>query len=121
MERAAGGHAGFRAHHGGSRRAQRNLYPLGRLRPARRAAEAAADVPPTANLPGGGLQARNSFGKTGYGGPCPPAGNPHRYFFRLHALKRPLGLKPGVSRDEVENAMRDEVLSTAELMGKFSR
>ncbi|HZR47239.1 MAG TPA: kinase inhibitor [Candidatus Manganitrophaceae bacterium] len=40
-----------------------------------------------AELPKGALQTRTDFGKPGYGGPCPPPGNPHHYIFTIHALK----------------------------------
>ena len=38
-----------------------------------------------ADLPEGTLQGKSSFGKPGYGGPCPPTGQ-HRYYFHLYAL-----------------------------------
>jgi Raf kinase inhibitor-like YbhB/YbcL family protein len=39
-------------------------------------------------LPAGAAQGRTDFGTSGYGGPCPPAGDkPHRYVFTLYALK----------------------------------
>jgi Raf kinase inhibitor-like YbhB/YbcL family protein len=72
-------------------------------------------------LPDGGMQGRNDFRKIGYGGPCPPPGKPHRYFFRLYALDAKLNLKPGASRQEIEQAMKGHVLGQAELMGKYGR
>lgn len=72
-------------------------------------------------LPGGGRQGRNDFRRIGYGGPCPPPGNPHRYFFKLYALDTKLNLKPGASKQEVENAMKGHTLGKAELMGKYRR
>jgi len=36
-------------------------------------------VPKADTIPGGGVQGQNDFRKTGYGGPCPPPGKPHRY------------------------------------------
>lgn len=72
-------------------------------------------------LSGGGRQGRNDFRRTGYGGPCPPPGKPHRYFFRLYALNSALNLPAGASKREVESAMRGHVLAQAELMGKFAR
>jgi hypothetical protein len=71
--------------------------------------------------PAGGRQGRNDFRKIGYGGPCPPPGKPHRYFFKLYALDRPLELKAGASQKEVEQAMKGHVLAQAELMGKYGR
>ncbi len=72
-------------------------------------------------LPGGERQGRNDFRKIGYNGPCPPPGKPHRYFFKLYALKGNLDLKPGASRQEVEQALPNLVLAQAEWMGKYQR
>jgi Raf kinase inhibitor-like YbhB/YbcL family protein len=78
-------------------------------------------VPKTEQLPGGALQGRNGFGKIGYGGPCPPPGKPHRYFFRLYALDGKVNLKPAAGRNELEAAIKGHVLAEAELMGRFKR
>ena len=72
-------------------------------------------------LPDGSLQGRNDFRKIGYGGPCPPPGKPHRYFFKLYALGTKLNLKPGATKAEVENAIKGHTLAQAELMGKYGR
>jgi Raf kinase inhibitor-like YbhB/YbcL family protein len=72
-------------------------------------------------LPSGGRQGRNDFQRIGYGGPCPPAGKAHRYFFKLYALDRALGLKPGSTKQELEMAMQDHILSKTEWMGKYQR
>jgi len=69
----------------------------------------------------GALQGRNDFGRVGYGGPCPPPGKPHRYFFKLYALDTHLGLKAGATKKEVERAMQSHILEQAELMGRFAR
>jgi Raf kinase inhibitor-like YbhB/YbcL family protein len=42
----------------------------------------------------GALQGRNDFRKIGYGGPRPPRGKPHHYYFKLYALDIKLDLKP---------------------------
>ena len=70
---------------------------------------------------GGAVQGRNDSREVGYGGPCPPPGPAHRYFFKLYALAAPLGLKPGASKQDVERAMGGHVLATAQLMGTYAR
>jgi Raf kinase inhibitor-like YbhB/YbcL family protein len=72
-------------------------------------------------LPNEARQGRNDFRKLGYGGPCPPPGKPHRYFFKLYALDTKLNLAPGASRQDVEQAIQGHLLGQAELMGKYSR
>jgi Raf kinase inhibitor-like YbhB/YbcL family protein len=85
------------------------------------ATQLAENVPKTEKLSSGGTQGRNDFKKLGYGGPCPPPGKPHRYFFKLYALDTVLNLKPGASKAEVESAMKGHVLAQAELMGTYKR
>lgn len=70
---------------------------------------------------GGGLEGRNDFRNVGYGGPCPPPGKPHRYFFKLYALRSPLGLKAGAGKPDVERAIQGVVLGDAQLVGTYSR
>ena len=72
-------------------------------------------------LPAGGRQGRNDFRKIGYGGPCPPPGKPHRYFFKLYAVDRMLSLKPGSSKEDIERAMQGHILESGELMGTYRR
>jgi Raf kinase inhibitor-like YbhB/YbcL family protein len=72
-------------------------------------------------LSGGTRQGRNDFGRIGYGGPCPPPGKPHRYFFKLYALDTKLNLKAGASKADVERAMKGHILAQAELIGKYGR
>jgi Raf kinase inhibitor-like YbhB/YbcL family protein len=78
-------------------------------------------VAKTERLPDGSTQGRNDFKKIGYGGPCPPAGKPHRYFFKLYALDKKLGLSPGATKQEVERAMHGHIVAQAELMGTYGR
>jgi Raf kinase inhibitor-like YbhB/YbcL family protein len=72
-------------------------------------------------LRGGGFQGLNDFPMTGYAGPCPPPGKPHRYFFKLYALDTKLALKGQVGKRDVEQAMKGHVLAQAELIGRYSR
>lgn len=69
----------------------------------------------------GWAQGRNDFRRIGYGGPCPPAGGPHRYFFKLYALDTELGLEPGATKEELVRAMDGHVLAEARLMGTYRR
>jgi Raf kinase inhibitor-like YbhB/YbcL family protein len=69
-------------------------------------------------LPPGAQQGGNGFGKTRYGGPCPPSGT-HRYFFRIIALDRELDLNAGAQRDKLETALNGHTLGKAELQGLY--
>jgi hypothetical protein len=80
----------------------------------------AAGQPGDAKLPGGGLQGMSDFGRTGYGGPCPPSGT-HRYYFRLYALDTMLDTPPGATKAQVEAAMGGHVLAEGQLMGTYRR
>jgi Raf kinase inhibitor-like YbhB/YbcL family protein len=72
-------------------------------------------------LESGALQGKNDFRRIGYGGPCPPAGPAHRYYFRLYALDASLNLKAGATKAEVEKAIKGHVVGQAELMGRYKR
>jgi Raf kinase inhibitor-like YbhB/YbcL family protein len=78
-------------------------------------------LPKSQYLPGGSKQGLNDFKHLGYGGPCPPPGKPHRYFFKLYALDRTLDLKPGATKKEVERAMEKHTLAQGQLMGTYKR
>jgi Raf kinase inhibitor-like YbhB/YbcL family protein len=67
-------------------------------------------------------QGNNSFGKTGYDGPCPPLGQSHRYVFSLYALDTMLSqLKAGASKSDVLEAMRGHILASERLTGIFGQ
>ncbi len=69
----------------------------------------------------GGRQGLNDFRKLGYGGPCPPPGKPHRYFFKLYALDGKLSVRNRATKQDVEKAMQGHILAQAELMGRYKR
>ncbi len=73
------------------------------------------------SLQEGWRQGRNDFGRTGYGGPCPPPGPAHRYFFRLYALDGSLDLEAGAAKAQVLEAMEGHILAQVELMGRYAR
>jgi len=67
-----------------------------------------------------GAQGANDFGKSGYGGPCPPSGT-HRYYFKVFALDRELDLPFGAKRGQLDAAMKGHVVAQGELIGRYSR
>jgi hypothetical protein len=69
----------------------------------------------------GAEDGKNSWKKTGYGGPCPPKGPSHRYFFRVYALDLEADWKAGVTRKEVDAAMEGHILAEGTLMGTYAR
>ncbi|MBI2027657.1 MAG: YbhB/YbcL family Raf kinase inhibitor-like protein [Deltaproteobacteria bacterium] len=71
-------------------------------------------------VPQGAVEGTQSWDHTGYGGPCPPSGT-HRYFFKLYALDTKLDLSKSSRKKDVESAMKGHVLSSAELIGLYSR
>ena len=64
-----------------------------------------------AQLEGGVRQGTTDFRRTGYGGPCPPKGKPHRYFFRLFALDTEISLAPGSDRRKMREAIEKALAS----------
>jgi len=85
------------------------------------AAELPEDLPKTGELPGGAKQGRNDFQRTGYGGPCPPPGPPHRYRFHLYALGVEVHLAPGATRAALRAAMKGHILAEGLLTGTYQR
>ena len=78
-------------------------------------------VAKTGTVAGIGVQGTSGFRKMGYGGPCPPRGSTHRYYFKLYALDTKLNLKEGASKADVEKAMKGHILAQGQVMGKYGR
>jgi Raf kinase inhibitor-like YbhB/YbcL family protein len=73
-------------------------------------------------VPDDAREGENSFGDSGYGGPCPPAGDePHRYVFTVYALRSEPGLDAGASPEEVRDAVADAAIARGQLTGRFGR
>lgn len=72
-------------------------------------------------LAGSGFQGITDFGKIGYGGPCPPPGKYHRYFFKIYALDTRLDLPSGASKRDIERSMVDHIIAKGELIGLYKR
>ena len=88
------------------------------------------NIPPTSeglaeavfaeDLPSGTFQGKNDWGRTGYGGPCPPIGR-HRYFHKLYALDIVLPDLGTPTKKQVEDAMEGHILAVAELVGTYQK
>jgi Raf kinase inhibitor-like YbhB/YbcL family protein len=78
-------------------------------------------VPTIATLGNGAKQGKNDFGNIGYGGPAPPKGKPHRYFFKLYALDVALDVPAGTTKAELEKAMKGHILAEGQIMGTYKR
>ena len=78
-------------------------------------------LPTTETLSNGAKQGKNDFGKIGYGGPAPPKGKPHRYFFKLYALDKAVDLSPGATKAKLVEAMKGHILAEGQLVGKYGR
>jgi Raf kinase inhibitor-like YbhB/YbcL family protein len=78
-------------------------------------------IPAKEEVLSGARQGTNDFKRIGYGGPCPPKGNAHRYYFKLYALDSVLNLKAGATKGDVENAMKGHALGEGTIMGTYKR
>ncbi|WP_245156359.1 YbhB/YbcL family Raf kinase inhibitor-like protein [Agrilutibacter solisilvae] len=81
---------------------------------------AALEEGASTQLPTGARDGRNDWGRTGYGGPCPPVGR-HRYFHKLYALDIELPAEPVLDKAGLERAMEGHVLARAELVGTYQK
>ena len=79
-----------------------------------------AEAVRAADLPRGTLEGLNDWGRTGYGGPCPPVGR-HRYFHKLYALDTVLRDLGAATKAQVEAAMKGHVIAHAELVGTYQK
>jgi Raf kinase inhibitor-like YbhB/YbcL family protein len=71
----------------------------------------------------GMMQGINDFGRPGYGGPCPPSGKAHRYFFKLYALDEMISFsnEEKINKDTVIDKMQGHILAEAKIIGKYER
>jgi Raf kinase inhibitor-like YbhB/YbcL family protein len=78
------------------------------------------NIPPSETLEGGGTHGVNDFRRLGYGGPCPPGGT-HRYYFKIYALDKKMGLSAGSTKAQLLKAMEGHVMAEGELIGRYKR
>lgn len=76
---------------------------------------------PETDRPVRSTQGTNDFRTVGYGGPCPPRGPAHRYYFKLYALDAELQLQARATKDKLLAAMQGHILIEAQLMGRYAR
>jgi Raf kinase inhibitor-like YbhB/YbcL family protein len=83
------------------------------------------DIPPTTEIPSDatelGTMGSNSWDRLGYGGPCPPPGDAHRYIVTVYALDALLGLEEGASKIALMTAIEGHVIASGILLGDYSR
>jgi Raf kinase inhibitor-like YbhB/YbcL family protein len=72
-------------------------------------------------LPPGAVQGRNDFGKQGYGGPCPPHGQNHRYVITVFAVSAPVNLRAGASGADLRAAANSKLLAWGRLTTRYAR
>lgn len=78
-------------------------------------------VPTKPTLADGAHQGTNGFGSIGYGGPAPPKGKPHRYYFKLYAVDTTLDLPAKATKSQLVAALQGHVVAEGELMGRYGR
>jgi len=78
-------------------------------------------IPKNDSLASGGRQGTSDFKHLGYGGPCPPRGKPHRYFFHIYALDAELALDSGATREELDKAMAGHIVGRGDLMATYQK
>jgi Raf kinase inhibitor-like YbhB/YbcL family protein len=66
-------------------------------------------------------QGANSFGRLGWSGPCPPAGETHGYVVRLLALNAATSLAAGADRGAFDRAVAGHVIAEARLVAPYER
>lgn len=79
-----------------------------------------AEAVKPSQLPKGTMEGTNDWGRSGYGGPCPPIGR-HRYFHKLYALDAVLPDLGRPTKAALEKAMKGHVLAEGQLVGTYQR
>lgn len=76
---------------------------------------------PQGTMPKDSAEGTNDFRRSGYGGPCPPAGKPHHYVFRIYALDIRLDLPPGATKRQMDSAIERHILAEGQIIGTYQR
>ena len=78
-------------------------------------------IPSKGKVIGRARHGQNDFRRLGYGGPCPPKGKAHRYFFKIYALDEELELQAGASKKDLLKVMQGHVMAEGQLVGTYQR
>lgn len=78
-------------------------------------------VPAASRLSSGAVQGLNDYNRSGYAGPWPPPGRPHRYVFKVFALDTMLDLDARARKADLLRAMEGHILARGQLVGAFGR
>jgi Raf kinase inhibitor-like YbhB/YbcL family protein len=73
------------------------------------------------SLPVRAVQGKNSFGRIGYSGPCPPRGQTHRYFFTIYGLDAFLDLPSGATSEQLARALQGHIVQNGETFVTYGR
>ena len=76
---------------------------------------------PEVTFPLRAVQGKNSFGRIGYNGPCPPRGQTHRYFFKIYGLDSDISLPAGATKDQLVRTMEGHVVQYGETYVTYGR
>ena len=76
---------------------------------------------PVVTFPLKAVQGKNSFGKIGYNGPCPPHGQTHRFFFKVYGLNTDLSLAAGATKDQLVKVMEGHIVQFGETYVTYGR
>lgn len=74
----------------------------------------------SSDLPEGTEEGLNDWGRTGYGGPCPPIGR-HRYFHKLYVLDKKIEGLQQPTKADIEAAMKGHIIAQTEFVGTYQK
>ena len=83
--------------------------------------ELSEEIPRRDVLADGARHGITDFKQVGYGGPCPPSGDPHRYIFKVYAMDIQVDLAPGATKEELLVAINGHILAQGQLLGTYKR
>ena len=71
--------------------------------------------------PPGAIQGLSGFKRPYYRGPAPPPGKPHNYTWTVYALDAELPLEPGLTRNQLMEAIKGHIIGQGSLVAIYER